>query len=85
MKYRIIEFEYEWPRVNKYTAMYKKHWWNMWKGIPCLLNDEYDVRSLHKYLSPEDALKELKNYLKRKKNEVRYPIIRTYSEGDIEL
>ena len=87
MKYRIIKVNYGPPDCLKapmYIAMYKKHWWSMWKGFALRTNSTtYDIFAVEKFYKPEEALNSLKLRLKNKEMSAKYPQYELLEQGEL--
>lgn len=87
MKYRIIKVNYGPPDCIKapmYIAMYKKHWWNMWKGF--IFNSHfttYDMFFVEKFRNPEEALNSLKLRLKTEGMSAKRPKYELLEQGEL--
>lgn len=86
MTYRIIKVNYE-PgslRAPMYIAMYKEHWWNMWKGfmVHSYLTTS-DILFIEKFYEPEKALNSLKLRLKNKEISAKYPQYELLEQGEL--
>jgi hypothetical protein len=85
MKYRIIKVNYGPPDCLKapmYIAMYKEHWWNMWKGFkPLTKHTTSDIFFVEKFCSPEEALDSLR--LRLREINVKYPQFELLEQGKL--